>query len=186
MVKKRARYLPEQSIIFWIYSFDEKYGFSNFNGNGYDWNQFRVIQHEWMYSNLPQSLATIKCWLQYNKQMKFDNTGDINSNNIDHENNQLDIFEKCPQIFFNDKKYYFDVNKKIIPADKRQKRTLPKKYKQRNVSNAATKALFDNYYLPCNKALHYLLNHRRYLLLGNWIEWDIGLLFNKIQVQLDL
>ena len=136
--------LPKKAVIFhkilfWIYAYDEKYGFySNI------WNQFRIIQHEWMFNDVSKSFGVIKCWLQYNKQIIFDNHDNINANN-----DNLYLFEECNQIYFNNKNYFKYVNNRINIGTKNNKAssTSKNKFKVNAEIDNKTKQLFDNYYL---------------------------------------
>ena len=53
------------TLMFYILAYDQVYGFEN-------WNQFRLIQFEYLYKNMSISMNVIKCWLQTNQQYTSD------------------------------------------------------------------------------------------------------------------
>ena len=40
-------------MIYWVYVYDIMFGYDN-------WNQFRIIQFEWLYNNIPRGFGAIK------------------------------------------------------------------------------------------------------------------------------
>ena len=138
------------SLIFYLYAYDESFGYKN-------WNQFRVIQFEWLYgkdkisgeSNMFNAICTIKCWLQTNKEI-------INN-----------PFKNCPIIFGNDRNYYNKKKKSLNQRSKTKRNsithsTLTNQYKEK----------FEQFYHPITKLFLLLLNHRKEILLGEWKPWE--------------
>ena len=136
------------AVIFWMYVYDEKFGYDN-------WNQFRIIQHEWMISDLSISLGVIKCWLQTNQQIVVTNTHD-----------KYIMFKKCPQIYFYDEDYYYRIATKLEREShvKMAHQTQSTRYFQ------ARKKL-THFYKPCTDGLIQLLQYRNELLLGSWVPY---------------
>ena len=130
------------SLIFYLYSYDEAFGYKN-------WNQFRVIQFEWLYgtneitgdSNMFNALSSIKCWLQTDKEI------------IDNYNNNP--FENCPIIFGNDRNYY---NKKKNILDNLSRRKVNSKTHTSLTDEYENK--FEQFYYPIKQLFLLLLNHR--------------------------
>ena len=110
---------------------------------------------------MSQSMGIVKCWLQTNKIIK-----NININ--EGEN----IFNKCPQIYFNDFNYYKKLEKKF---DNESKIKLAKSH--RNDSNIHVHSIelrnnLNIIFEPCNQALISMIKSRNEILLGHWIPWN--------------
>ena len=151
IILKNPNTLP--FFLFWIYIYDERFGYKN-------WNQFRIIQHEWMFKNLPLSLGIIKCWLQTDKQFNIN----INVNDSDI------LFTQCSQAYFNNKEYYDSINK-IFDQKSNVKLAQRAKNKTITTTSASTIQKIVPFYKPCSDGLTHLLQYRKELLLGNWIEY---------------
>ena len=149
-------------IIYWTYIYDEKFGYRN-------WNQFRIVQFDWLYRNLTQSMGVIKCWLQMNKQ--FD------ENNVDVDVDDIDLFQQCGEIYFNDLEYFKSVNRKLI--NESHIKVAHAKY-DKDPLTLQDRKNFNSIYYPCNRALDALIETRKEILLGNWIPWDLEIDTNLI------
>ena len=143
-------------MIYWIYVYDIMFGYDN-------WNQFRIIQFDWLYGDVPRGLGAIKCWLQLNKQISIENElRDIR---------RIDIFEHCPEIYFNNKEYFKGVNDKIVGS-------TTKRAHGEYHSDPLTKIdrlNYDKMFYPCTKALVSLIKKRRNILLGQWHPWSLNI-----------
>ena len=135
------------SILMYVYAYDEALGFGN-------WNQLRLIQSEFMFDHLSQSLEMIKCWLQTNKQINWFEEMDYNS---------------CTEIYYNNDNYYHQLNEKL--NDIQNIKINSKTHKTTINDNDRIVAQFKGYFSPCNDALYALIGHRNELLLGQWLDW---------------
>ena len=147
-------------MILWTFVYDKLFGYDN-------WNQFRMVQFEWFFDNVARSMGVIKCWLQLNKQVKIEKIDNNDDKKKDISTD--DIFEQCPEIYFNDKKYFHQINKQLKLESKN------KRAHGNYDGDPLTKhdrMNFDQVFYPCNQAFFSLLRKRRHLLLGEWIQWD--------------
>ena len=150
-------------MIVWTFIYDKMFGYDN-------WNQFRMVQFEWFYQNVPRSMGVVKCWLQLNKQIGV--TPNNNKNKNKFEITEIDVFKQCPQIYFNNKKYFEKINKRFKTQSK------VKRAHANYDTNPLTKTDRNNFnevFYPCNKALFSLLRQRMSLLLGQWIDWGLNI-----------
>ena len=130
-------------LLFYIYAYDESFGYNN-------WNQFRIIQYEWLYNqnNFFNGLSVIKCWLQTNIEIKND------------------AFNKCPQIFYNNKKYFDKIKIKIDQLSQ-----IKVGHRTHNIMDEFHKNAFKEFYQPFKQLFLFILQKRPQLLLGEWIDW---------------
>ena len=144
------------SFLLFLYAYDEAFGYNNYNN-------FVLIQHEWLYSDIIDGLVTIKCWLQTGKRLHTDRTSIINEKNDKDYN-----YNQCKRIWFDNKDYYNEM------IDFFEKRTNYKvnawthkgfEMRQEYIEK------FHAFYKPFVNAFLIVLQQRQEVLLGKWIDW---------------
>ena len=144
------------SLLLYIYAYDEVFGYLK-------WNQFRVVQYEWLYGNMMQVLTSIKCWLQTDTQINLNQLKTIAKNDDT-------LFVQCPQVFYNDRNYFEHMEQ--VFAERIN-------VKERHWSHATHTTdeiyvqKFEKYFKPFVKTLLYVLKQRPEVLLGGWVDWNI-------------
>ena len=146
-------------FLLFIYSYDEVFGYNNYSN-------FRLIQHEWLYSNLFQGLVTIKCWLQTNKEIKLD------VDNMDNYNTMyMYMYDECHEIFFDSKEYYNEMKKYFV-----DKKTMDYKINSKTPIGYRINEEYEQkliqFYKPMVQLLIFVVKQRHELLLGQWNEWN--------------
>lgn len=158
------------SLIFYIYAYDEAFGFGN-------WNQFRIMQYEWIFdkntfaensSNVFNALAIIKCWLQMDISIQFD-TDDSSDHNGENYYTSFNAFSRCPDVFFGSQRYYNQL--KFLINQEKAKRKLNSKTKK-TVVDTYHRELLANFYEPLVKLFLVLMKQRKEVLLGGWVQWQ--------------
>ena len=140
--------------IYWTFIYDERFGKNN-------WNEFKIVQFDWLYNDLGLSMGAIKCWMQLNIK---------NMNQIDSRDKLFDI---CSKSFFDNKKYFDHVNN-ILQSQSNVKHAHSN-YDEDEVTQQ-DRQHFDDIYYPCNKALYSLLKVRKHdILIGQWLQWKINI-----------
>ena len=142
------------SVLMYVYNYDEIYGYKN-------WNNFRVIQSEWLFSNLIDAMGIIKCWIQLNKEITIEHLN----------NNNNDIFDICPQIYSNDKEYFNNLKQRFEYHQTHKENSKTKNATMLPSDNNQYGQMFADFFNPCSNALVKLLKDRKELLFGAWIDW---------------
>ena len=141
-------------LMTYVLAYDEVYGFRN-------WNKYRIIQSEWLFSDLAIADGFIKCWVQTNKQLTVEMI----------ENSKNGVFDKCSEIYFNDRNYYISLHEHLRNDQNKKENSKVKDSNKLPSDSNQYGRMFADFFEPCTQALYSLMATRKELLIGGWIDW---------------